>query len=548
MKGTILSGVLAMTALPVSAADLAMIVGNGDYSGDRALSSGELPLRAVSDLEDAGVRVLQARNASSSALRDLAERFEEAADDGEGLVVVLSGRFLSTGQDTYFLPVDRSPDLAAGAAGALELSRRALPVSALLPILGEADGPALLVLATERGDRGTLSDGAAYLTRGLGQLPEDSGVTIVTGTPVAVAGLVTGLTDSGQSIASMVRGTPELTAVGEPPRRQPFLDTGGSSAGEDDRLWEVVRELDTVAAIELYLSRYPSGQHAGEARDRLAYLSDPARQAEATESALGLSGDQRREIQRNLSLLGYNTRGIDGIFGPGTRSAIGRFQEENGFTRSTYLTRDQILRLDDRAAVRAAEIEREDAERRRQREAQDNAFWQDTGEGRDETALRQYLDRYPDGLHSETARDRLAAIEARNRAQADEAENAHWARARSEDDVEGYRRYLEQHPNGRFEETARARIEELRQQGGQENRAAAAEEQALGLNAVTRRLIEQRLEGLGRNPGAVDGEFTDETRRALRQYQSDSGLPTSGYLNEPTVVRLLADSVRSLLD
>jgi peptidoglycan hydrolase-like protein with peptidoglycan-binding domain len=37
--------------------------------------------------------------------------------------------------------------------------------------------------------------------------------------------------------------------------------------------------------------------------------------------------------------------------------------------------------------------------------------------------------------------------------------------------------------------------------------------------------------------------FDAETRRAIRRYQNARGLPVSGYLNEGTVVRLLADAV-----
>ena len=48
---------------------------------------------------------------------------------------------------------------------------------------------------------------------------------------------------------------------------------------------------------------------------------------------------------------------------------------------------------------------------------------------------------------------------------------------------------------------------------------------------------------LGLNPGEVDGQFDAATRRALRRYQRERDLPVSGYLNEPTVVRLLADSL-----
>ncbi len=55
-------------------------------------------------------------------------------------------------------------------------------------------------------------------------------------------------------------------------------------------------------------------------------LGDAAARAEQDEAALRLTRDQRRQVQRDLSLMGYDTRGIDGVFGRGTRAAIAGWQ------------------------------------------------------------------------------------------------------------------------------------------------------------------------------------------------------------------------------
>ena len=47
----------------------------------------------------------------------------------------------------------------------------------------------------------------------------------------------------------------------------------------------------------------------------------------------GASGDITRLLQEKLVSLGYNTNGIDGIFGSGTRSAVISFQRDNGLTQ-----------------------------------------------------------------------------------------------------------------------------------------------------------------------------------------------------------------------
>ncbi|MEX0338394.1 MAG: peptidoglycan-binding protein [Arenibacterium sp.] len=66
---------------------------------------------------------------------------------------------------------------------------------------------------------------------------------------------------------------------------------------------------------------------------------------EATESALELGRSERREIQRRLTLLGFGTRGVDGVFGPGSRNAIGDWQSSKSLPATSYLSETQIATL-----------------------------------------------------------------------------------------------------------------------------------------------------------------------------------------------------------
>ena len=61
-----------------------------------------------------------------------------------------------------------------------------------------------------------------------------------------------------------------------------------------------------------------------------------------TETALELGKSDRIEVQRRLTLLGYSTRGVDGIFGPGTRAGLSQWQIKNGLPVSGYLSSDQL--------------------------------------------------------------------------------------------------------------------------------------------------------------------------------------------------------------
>lgn len=63
------------------------------------------------------------------------------------------------------------------------------------------------------------------------------------------------------------------------------------------------------------------------------------------ERLLDLTYAERREVQRRLSSLGYNTRGVDGSFGTNTRRALAAWQRDEGLRSSGYLTADQLRAL-----------------------------------------------------------------------------------------------------------------------------------------------------------------------------------------------------------
>lgn len=63
------------------------------------------------------------------------------------------------------------------------------------------------------------------------------------------------------------------------------------------------------------------------------------------EIRLNLGTTERTEVQTRLAALGYDTRGIDGTFGSGTRAAIRRWQGDNALPVSGYLNGEQLQQL-----------------------------------------------------------------------------------------------------------------------------------------------------------------------------------------------------------
>lgn len=70
-----------------------------------------------------------------------------------------------------------------------------------------------------------------------------------------------------------------------------------------------------------------------------------AAEGSGTEATLNLSLEDRRAIQSRLSVLGYDTRGVDGVFGSGTRRAIRDWQTAQGDAVTGYLTAAQVRTL-----------------------------------------------------------------------------------------------------------------------------------------------------------------------------------------------------------
>ena len=544
MKRFLISAVALLGLAGSVQADAALIIGNENYANQRDLRDGADIADAADELGNLGFDVVARRDASSSELIGALDQFVEASVGSQRVLVILAGRFMNSGQEAWLLGVDAaaSPTLA-------DLVASALPMSAVLAVMQAHPGKAMLMIVE---DEGSGPSGSPYLSFGLEVLDLPQGVTLLRGPAQALAGFAEKVLplpalpralDTARQQGLTVEGyTPEDFRFIDPDRLIPVRPSG---AGQDS-VWRTARSADTIVAYQDFIRRFPNGPKVAEANKLIREIqNDPNRAARLGEDALGLGRDQRRAVQRNLSILDINPRGIDGVFGPGSRTAIARWQSTNGSSGTGYLARDQIAALDAQAARRAAELDAQAEARQLEQERQDRAFWTATGAAGDEPGLRAYLKRYPDGVFAEVAQNRLNVFDEQRRAAAAQADRIAWDQAEAGATEQSYREYLANQPEGAFAVEARARIEELTNDSGNEQTDASARrtEAALNLNQQTRRLIEGRLGALGLKPGKVDGKFDKSTRRAIRRYQQARALPVTGYLSQQTVVRIFADSI-----
>jgi peptidoglycan hydrolase-like protein with peptidoglycan-binding domain len=533
--------VLTCAAVPAAARDLALVIGNENYRRAPDISSAEDVADAGAALEAAGFEVHEGRDLDVAGLRQALAAFHEDAQDADRVVILVAGHFVHAGTESWLLGT------GADAPSLGSVDAMGLPLGTLFAVAAERPGAAMVLLGTEPQPL-TLGRG---LATGIGSEAVPQGVTAVSGDAGTLAEFVTDvLADRGQSLAALAGQAEGLAVSGYLGDLGAFLplaeaETPGDGAGEE-AAWQVVRRLDTIAAYDGFLRQYPQGRRAAEVRAAIAAIrAEPLLQAQQAEAGLNISRDRRREIQRALSLLDFDPRGIDGLFGPGSRRAIAAWQKANRIEPTGFLDVDQITRLQAQADRRAAELEAEARARQAELDRQDRLYWDQTGAAGDEAGLRAYLKRYPDGLFADLAKERLAVFEEERRQEARGEDRLAWDQAIALDTAQGYRDYLRAFPNGVFAEDARTALEAAEAAEAAEASRAQAEaaENALGLNDFFRRAIEGRLADLGLKPGRVDGAFDDDTRRAIRRYQEARGMEVTGYLTQAAVVRLLAEGL-----
>ncbi len=539
----LVAALAVLTAYAARAENVALVIGNSDYTGQPDMPEAVRVTEAAVGLTRAGWSVMTLRNLRAQDAESVLRRFADRLEGADRAVIFLAGRFAHGGGDGWLLASDAArPD-------AIGVTRQGLALSSVLLLAGQKPGGAAVLLGHAPAG---LSLGAG-LAEGPGGLAAPQGVLLAEGPVTELDALLRdGLLRPGTNFAAAV------AAAGPGVRASGFVSDLTGLAGVTEEgvstpqaaaeagYWQAVEDIGTPEAYALYLDRHPAGPNAAAARARLAEAAPPAAPTpETIEAALGLDREARRAVQRELSVLGHDPRGIDGIFGRGTRAAIAAWQRATGLEPTGFLDVSQRGRLNRQAVARAEQLEEAARQRRLAAERADRAYWARTGAGGSEAGLRDYLANYPDGLYADEARAALDRLEAEALAAARAEERRAWEDARARDAIPAYVAFLNRYPDSRFAPFARRRIDELRGGGGPpggvgpDEAALQAREDALGLTPMARRLVEARLDALGLEPGLVDGSFDRHTRRAIRRYQRDAGLAVTGYLDRPTVARLL---------
>jgi len=447
-----------------SAQNLALVLSNGYYdNGTDVANISRKHQQMVNALENRGYEVIEGKDLNRLETRQRIGDFAGKIAGADTVIAVLNGHVAHFGEVSWLLPADTNVSSATG------LAFRGVDISFIAQILAQKPGHSVLFVGES--DRELVR--IPLVQEGLARMPLPRGVMMISGAYDKVGDLLR---------HSFLRPNVRVIDVLR-------TDTG-----------RLEIEGDIPASLELVSNRVF------------------ARTPEQIEEALGLSRSARRQIQQDLTDLGFNTRGVDGLFGNGTRTAIRSWQRRERLTRTGYLDADQVARLREQGGAARVELR-----------AGDRSYWAQTGANGTERGLQLYLQRYPNGQFANRARAELARFNARTDEQA-------WARAVQINTDAAYREYLSDFPNGIYKDIARTRIGAVPEVVENDGKRV---EDALRLNSVSRLLIEQRVADLGYRTGPRDGNFDLATRQAFRSYQRDRGMAVTGYVTADMIRRLL---------
>jgi len=156
---------------------------------------------------------------------------------------------------------------------------------------------------------------------------------------------------------------PATAAAPAVPGTAPAIASTTPNTDVELEFWRSVKDSNKPEELNAYLSSYPNGQFRSLALARIAALDtggapkdkdkdmtrnltavDPAtfteESSQVTEDQIGLDRGQRRDVQRRLTGLGFDTK-VTGRFDDETRSVIKRWQAARGYPVSGYLNKLQ---------------------------------------------------------------------------------------------------------------------------------------------------------------------------------------------------------------
>jgi peptidoglycan hydrolase-like protein with peptidoglycan-binding domain len=383
---------------------VAFVVGNGAYKNVAQLPNPPVDAKAMAGvLRNVGFDVVEGTNLTRDKMTEKLLDFGKKAQGADVAVFFYAGHGIAISGTNYLLPIDADikseMDVKLGAAINIDLtldqtmsdakvklvfldacrdnpfaakiksnaSTRSVSVQSGLAEMKSGEGT-LIAFATGPGQ--TALDGQegtnSPFTRALIAHITTPGVEIQQAM-TEVRAQVNEETNKGQLpwghtnlIGSVYLNPVAAPAPGAAPASPAPAAVASTSSGTDVELefWRSVKESNKPEELNAYLTNYPNGQFKSLALARIASLEngpstatrnlttaiDPATFTEdanqITEDQIGLDKGQRRDVQRRLTGLGFDTK-VTGKFDDDTRSVIRRWQAARGYPTTGFFNKLQ---------------------------------------------------------------------------------------------------------------------------------------------------------------------------------------------------------------
>jgi uncharacterized caspase-like protein len=383
---------------------VAFVVGNGAYKNVAQLPNPPIDASAMAGvLRNVGFEVVEGTNLTRDKMTERLLEFGKKAQGADVAVFFYAGHGIAISGTNYLLPIDADikseMDVKLGSAINIDLTLDQTMSDAKVKLVfldACRDNPFAAKIKSNATRSVSVQSGLAEMKSGEGTLiafATGPGQTALDGqegtnspfTRALIAHITTPGVEIQQAMTEVRAQVNEETNKGQlpwghtnligsvylnpaappPPANATATSatpaTVASTSGTNDvelEFWRSVKESNKPEELNAYLSNYPNGQFKSLALARIASLEngpstttrnltagvDPAtftdESNQTTEDQIGLDKGQRRDVQRRLNGLGFDTK-VTGKFDEETRAVITRWQSARGYPKSGYLNKLQ---------------------------------------------------------------------------------------------------------------------------------------------------------------------------------------------------------------
>ena len=376
---------------------VAFVVGNGAYKNVAALPNPAIDAKSMAKLlRNVGFDVVEGSNLTRDTMTERLLDFGKKAEGADVALFFYAGHGIAVNGTNYLLPVDADlkseMDVKLGAAINVDLTLEQTMGDAKVKLVfldACRDNPFAAKIRSAKATRSVnVQTGLAEMKSGEGTLiafATGPGQTALDGevgtnspfTRALMANIVSPGVEIQQAMTKVRAQVQEETSKGQLPwghtnltgavylnqaaapavtTEAAYTPAGGQASEAELEFWRSIKDSNKTEELNAYLTNYPNGTFKSIALARIASLQDgpstatralttsvgvdPATFSEEasqlTEDQLGLDRNQRRDVQRRLTGLGFDIK-ASGKFDSNTRVVITRWQAARGYPKSGYL-------------------------------------------------------------------------------------------------------------------------------------------------------------------------------------------------------------------